>query len=124
LSVSKSVSAYSPSSSSKLKMTFVVAAVAAASESAKTAVAATALIRRQVGDFMETIPTGAGRRVKHVFVKSRSSQSRLEISQPIGINDMANRDHTPSGRPWKNSAFVSHSGASQNEKFASTFCIS
>jgi hypothetical protein len=46
LSVSKSVSAYSPSFPPKLKMTFVVAAVAVASERAKTAVAATALIRK------------------------------------------------------------------------------
>src|SRR6267378_2010159 len=77
LSVSKSVSAYSPSPCPKLKMTFVVAAVTVASERVKTAVAATALIRRSGGNFIETIPTGAGCRVKKVFATSRSSQSSL-----------------------------------------------
>jgi hypothetical protein len=55
-------------------MTSVVVAVAAARERTKTAVAAMALIGKLVGEFMEIIPPGAGRRVKNILVRPRSSQ--------------------------------------------------
>src|SRR6266513_736448 len=74
LSVSKSVSAYSPSFSSKLKMTSVITAVAVATERTNAAVATTALMRK-AGDFMQIIPATADRRVKS-FLRSDKSAER------------------------------------------------
>src|SRR5205823_7446461 len=83
LSVSKSVSAYSPSSSSQLKMTSVVAAEIVASERKKIAVPATAPMRT-VGDVMQIIPTGAGRRVKNLFCSHDTSADVPVITHKAG----------------------------------------
>src|SRR5205823_9017368 len=89
LSVSKSVSAYSPSSSSQLKMTSVVAAEIVASERKKIAVPATAPMRT-VGDVMQIIPTGAGRRVKNLFCFHDTSADVPVITHKAG--SFSNRD--------------------------------
>src|SRR5439155_18846908 len=81
LSVSKSVSAYSPSSSAQLKMTSVVVAVAAARERTKSAIVAMALIGKLLGDFMKITPPGACPGVKHILVRLRSSQP---VARPGG----------------------------------------
>src|SRR6267142_5144953 len=92
-SVSKSVSAYSPSSSSKLKMTFVVCAVALAIEKAKTEVATTAPIRKQIGVFIVIIPPEPGFQVKNVLARILIALIATGFQESKNAQSDASLDH-------------------------------